>query len=160
MRAVDAGKSTWLCSACPAGTGLAIHQINADRTLTARGTVVDPAATAAVTIASMVSAQVGTVQILQAGSPTEHGVQTWSIGANGGLTALGLQGSPQAVPMQGVTARGGAGRSDLYHRGGGRIVKPDGVSGGRRRAAECGRSSDRRSGQAICQCHRAGRHRG
>ena len=104
MLAVDAGTSSWLYSARPAGTGLALHQINADGTLTARGSVADTAATAAVAITAMVSAQVGTARILYTGSASEHGVQAWAIAANGGLTALGLQGPAQGVPMQGVTA--------------------------------------------------------
>ena len=103
MLAVDAGPSTWIYSARPAGTGIAIHEVNADGTLTLRGTVADTSQTAAVAVTSMVAASLGTARVLYTGSASEHGVQAWSIGENGALSALGVQGPAQGVPLQGIS---------------------------------------------------------
>ncbi|MGQ0565152.1 MAG: calcium-binding protein [Gemmobacter sp.] len=104
MLAVDAGPATWVYSARPAGAGIAVHEVNANGTLTMRGSVADSGGTAAAGVTSMVAVPVGTGRVLYTGSGTEHGVQAWTIGANGALTALGLQGPAQGVPLQGVSA--------------------------------------------------------
>jgi Ca2+-binding RTX toxin-like protein len=104
MLAVPAGAATYLYTARPAGSGIAIHEIAANGTLTPRGMVADTAATAAAGVTALMSVTIGTQRILYAGSGTEHGVQAWAIGANGALTALGVQGPAQGVPMQGVAA--------------------------------------------------------
>ena len=104
MLGVTIGTTSYVYSARPAGSGIAIHEIGPAGALTARGIMADTATTFAATVTAMVAVQVGTTRVLYAGSNSESGVQAYAIGANGGLVALDAQGPAQGVPMQGVTA--------------------------------------------------------
>ncbi len=101
---VTLASGTFSYLARPAGSGIEVVSLAADRTMTAVQTVADSGVTYAAGVSSMVAVRVAGETILYAGSVAEHGLTAFRIGPDGRLTAIDRDGPAQGAPLNGVTA--------------------------------------------------------